>query len=219
MSDLLPQHLPVAGVLQDIVLASRNGAVVVTAPPGSGKTMLVPAAVLDDLPSTQKVVLIQPRRMAARAIARWIAQRRRSRVGKEVGYQVRFDSQMSRDTRLLVVTTGILLRRFLDDVALEDVGAVVVDEFHERTIEMDLVLGMLVRIRQTLRPDLRVVVMSATLAAEPVAGTFLTRRVAVSFARTGFGVSLPLHGCIYGPNNGFGHEMERKLGSALAIGE
>ena len=169
MSHLLPQDLPVAGVLQEVVLASRNGAVVVTAPPGSGKTMLVPAAVLDDLPVGKKVVLIQPRRMAARAVARWIAQLRRSRVGDEVGYQVRFDSQMCRDTRLLVVTTGILLRRFLDDVALEDVGAVVIDEFHERTIEMDLVLGMIVRIRQTLRPDLRIVVMSATLAAEPVA--------------------------------------------------
>ena len=75
---------------------------------------------------------------------------------------------MGRDTRLVVVTTGILLRRLLDDIALEGVGAVVLDEFHERTIEMDLVLGMLVRIRQTLRPDLRIVVMSATLAAEPV---------------------------------------------------
>ena len=92
-----------------------------------------------------------------------------ARVGDEVGYQVRFDSCVGRDTRLVVVTTGILLRRLLDDVALEDVGAVVLDEFHERTIEMDLVLGLVLRIRQTLRPDLRIVVMSATLAAEPVA--------------------------------------------------
>lgn len=140
-----------------------------TAPPGSGKTMLVPAAVLDDLPSPQKVILIQPRRLAARAVARRIAHLRGSRVGEEVGYQVRFDRQAGRDTRLLVVTTGILLKRLLDDVALEDISAVVIDEFHERTIEMDLVLGMLVRIRQTLRPDLRIVVMSATLATEPVA--------------------------------------------------
>lgn len=161
--------LPVASVLSSAVEASRGGAVVVTAPPGSGKTMLVPAAVLDDLPSPQKVILIQPRRLAARAVARRIAMLRDSRVGDEVGYQVRFDTQAGRDTRLLVVTTGILLKRLLHDVALEDVGAVVIDEFHERTIEMDLVLGMLVRIRQTLRPDLRIVVMSATLAAEPVA--------------------------------------------------
>src|SRR6476660_2823851 len=162
-------ELPVASVLPSAVAASRGGAVVVTAPPGSGKTMLVPAAVLDDLPSPQKVILIQPRRLAARAVARRIALLRDCRVGDEIGYQVRFDRQAGRDTRLLVVTTGILLKRLLDDVALEDISAVVIDEFLERTIGMDLVLGMLVRIRQTVRPDLRIVVMSATLAAEPVA--------------------------------------------------
>ena len=169
MTSTLRPDLPVAGVLDDIVAASRGGAVVVTAPPGSGKTMLVPTAVLDDLPRSQKVVLIQPRRLAARAVARRIAQLRGGNVGGEVGYQVRFDNRVGRDTRLAVVTTGILLRRMLDDVELADVGAVVLDEFHERTIEMDLVLGMLVQIRQSLRPDLRIVVMSATLAAEPVA--------------------------------------------------
>lgn len=161
--------LPIAGVLVEAVAASRGGAVIVTAPPGSGKTMLVPAAVLDDLPPGQRLVLVQPRRLAARAVARRIAQLRDSRLGAEIGYQVRFDSCVSRNTRLIVATTGILLRRLLDDVALEGVGAVVLDEFHERTIEMDLALGLLVRIRQTLRPDLRIVVMSATLAAEPVA--------------------------------------------------
>jgi ATP-dependent helicase HrpB len=166
--DRLPLHLPVADVLADVVTASRRGAVVVTAPPGSGKTTLVPAAVLDDLPLNQQVLLLQPRRLAARAVARRIAELRGSDIGGEVGYQVRFDSRISRDTRLIVMTTGILHRRLLDDVALENVGAVVLDEFHERTIEMDMALGMLLRIRQALRPDLRIVVMSATLAAEPV---------------------------------------------------
>ncbi len=169
MNEFLPLDLPVAGVLKDAVEASRSGAVVVTAPPGSGKTMLVPAAVLEDLPAAHSVVLIQPRRLAARAVARRIAQLRDGRLGDEVGYHVRFDACLSRDTRLLVVTTGILLRRLLDDVSLDDVGAVVVDEFHERTIEMDLVLGLLIRIRETLRPDLRIVVMSATLESGPVA--------------------------------------------------
>ncbi|BBO35743.1 ATP-dependent helicase HrpB [Lacipirellula parvula] len=162
-------ELPVASALPRIVEASRGGAVVVTAPPGSGKTMLVPAAVLDDLPAGQKVALIQPRRLAARAVARQIARLRGSRVGGEVGYLVRFDACVSRETRLVVETTGIMLRRLLDDISLEGIGAVVLDEFHERTIEMDLVLGLLLRVRQTLRPDLRIVVMSATLAAEPVA--------------------------------------------------
>src|SRR6476659_11239015 len=98
-------ELPVASVISSVVAASRDCAVVVTAPPGSGKTMLVPAGVLDDLPSSQKVILIQPRRLAARAVARRIALLRGCQVGDEVGYQVRFDRQAGRDTHLLVVTT------------------------------------------------------------------------------------------------------------------
>ena len=117
MTGILPPDLPVAGILRDAIAASRGGAVVVTAPPGSGKTMLVPAAVLDDLTPGQNVLLIQPRRLAARAVARRIAQLRGCEVGEEVGYQVRFDACVGRDTRLAVVTTGILLRRLLDDVA------------------------------------------------------------------------------------------------------
>ena len=165
----IPADLPVADVLGDVVAASRGGAVVVTAPPGSGKTMLVPAAVLDDLPTPARVVLLQPRRLAARAVAHQIARLRNATLGGEVGYQVRFDARVGRETRLIVETTGIMLRRLLDDISLEGIGAVVLDEFHERSVEMDLVLGLLVRVRQTLRPDLRIVVMSATLAAEPVA--------------------------------------------------
>ena len=166
---LLPADLPVAGVLGDVVVASRTGAVVVTAPPGSGKTMLVPAAVLDDLPPSSRLILLQPRRLAARSVAHQIARLRDVPLGGEVGYQVRFDARVSRDTRLIVETTGIMLRRLLNDISLDGIAAVVLDEFHERTVEMDLVLGLLVRVRQTLRPDLRIIVMSATLAAEPVA--------------------------------------------------
>ena len=166
---LLPVDLPVAAVLGEVVAASRTGAVVVTAPPGSGKTMLVPAAVLDDLPASSRLILLQPRRLAARSVAHQIARLRDVPLGGEVGYQVRFDARVSRDTRLIVETTGIMLRRLLGDIGLDGIAAVVLDEFHERTVEMDLVLGLLVRLRQTLRPDLRIIVMSATLAAEPVA--------------------------------------------------
>ncbi len=162
-------NLSVADVLASIVTASRGGAVVVTAPPGSGKTTLVPAAVLDDIQSRGKVVLLQPRRLAARAVAHRIARLRGTSLGGEVGYQVRFDARVSRQTRLIVETTGIMLRRLVDDITLPGIEAVVLDEFHERSLEMDLILGLLVRLRQTVRPDLRVVVMSATLAAEPVA--------------------------------------------------
>jgi len=166
---MLLADLPVAAVLTKALAASRAGAAVVTAPPGSGKTMLVPAAVLDDLPADQSVVLLQPRRLAARSVAHQIARLRGCDLGGEVGYQVRFDSRTSRTTRLVVETTGIMLRRLLTDIGLDGIGAVVLDEFHERAVEMDLVLGLLVRLRQTVRPDLRVIVMSATLAAEPVA--------------------------------------------------
>jgi ATP-dependent helicase HrpB len=165
----LPADLPVASVLPEAVAASRSGAVVVTAPPGSGKTMLVPAAVLDDVPAGARVILLQPRRLAARAVARQIAHLRGGTPGGEVGYQVRFESCVGRDTRLVVETTGIMLRRLVGDVGLEGIAAVVLDEFHERSLEMDLILGLLVRLRETLRPDLRIVVMSATLDAGPVA--------------------------------------------------
>ncbi|NBT13999.1 MAG: DEAD/DEAH box helicase, partial [Planctomycetia bacterium] len=167
------RNLPVAEVLGDVVAASRSGAVVVTAPPGSGKTMLVPAAILDDVPPPAQVILLQPRRLAARSVAHQIARLRGVPLGGEVGYQVRFDAQVGRDTRLVVETTGIMLRRLLDDATLEGIAAVVLDEFHERTVEMDLVLGLLLRARETVRPDLRIVVMSATLAAEPVARLLL----------------------------------------------
>ncbi|MBM4022738.1 MAG: ATP-dependent helicase HrpB [Planctomycetes bacterium] len=162
-------RLPVADVLDRVVAASRRGAAIVTAPPGSGKTTLVPAALLDDLGTGGGVVLLQPRRLAARAVARRIAELRGGAIGGEVGYQVRFDRRVGRDTRLVVETTGIMLRRLVDDITLPGIAAVVLDEFHERSLEMDVVLGLLVRLRRTVRPDLRVVVMSATLAAEAVA--------------------------------------------------
>lgn len=170
MPEFSLDSLPVASVLADIVAASRAGPVVVTAPPGSGKTMLVPAAVHDDLPAaSRRLILLQPRRLPARSVAGQIARLRGGTVGGEVGYQVRFDSRVSRETTLVVETTGILLRRLLDDVTLDGIAAVILDEFHERSAEMDLILGMLVRLRQTVRPDLRVIVMSATLDAGPVA--------------------------------------------------
>ena len=161
--------LPVREVLDRVVQASRDRPVVVAAPPGSGKTMLVPPAILDDLPAGEKLLLLQPRRLAARSVAAQLARLRNCRLGDEIGYQVRFDRKVSRETRLYVQTTGILLRQLLDDRGLDKVGGVILDEFHERTAEMDLILGMLVRIRQTLCPKMRVLIMSATLDSEPVA--------------------------------------------------
>ncbi|MFM7137380.1 MAG: ATP-dependent RNA helicase [Planctomycetota bacterium] len=189
--------LPVAGILADVVAAARGGAVVVTAPPGSGKTTLVPAAILDDVEYPGRVVLLQPRRLAARAVAHRIARLRGVALGAEVGYQVRFDAQVGRDTRLVVETTGIMLRRLVADITLPGIAAVVLDEFHERSLEMDLVLGLLVRLRQTVRPDLRLVVMSATLAAEPVARLLGTqgRGAGLQPAASGAGTATDLGAC------------------------
>ena len=117
-----------------------------------------------------RVLVLQPRRMAARAAARRIAAEQGTSLGEGVGYQVRFDQQIGPRTRIALVTEGILLRMLHDDPLIESVGAVVFDEFHERNLNSDLALGMVRRIQQTVRPELKIVVMSATLDAAPVAG-------------------------------------------------
>jgi ATP-dependent helicase HrpB len=116
--------------------------------------------------------MLEPRRLAARTAARRIAAEHRWQVGNEVGYQVRFDNRTSRATRIIAMTDGILLRRLQDDPFLDGVAVVIFDEFHERRLESDLALGMVRRVQQTVRPDLKIVVMSATLTAAPLA-TFL----------------------------------------------
>jgi ATP-dependent helicase HrpB len=163
--------LPIDDVLPQLIaaLSSQNN-VVLKAPTGSGKTTRVAPAILDaGLAGTGSIVMLEPRRVAARAAARRIAFERGGTVGGEVGYSVRFDQKVSRDTRLRIVTDGVLLRNLQDDPFLERIAVVVFDEFHERGINVDLALGMVRRIQQTVRPDLKIVVMSATLAAEPVA--------------------------------------------------
>src|SRR3954452_17754343 len=130
--------LPIDGHVSEIVaLVRKHRALVVTAAPGAGKTTRVPAALVDDGP----VLLLQPRRVAARAIARRIAEERQWTVGREVGWHVRFDRNSSADTRLLVVTEGILTARVLQDPLLSDVRTVVLDEFHERSVHADLGLA------------------------------------------------------------------------------
>jgi ATP-dependent helicase HrpB len=164
--------LPIDAVLPEVVAAvRRHGAAIVQAPTGAGKTTRVPPALLDaGLAGGGRIVLLEPRRLAARAAARRIAAERGGRLGEEVGYQVRFDRCHGPHTRLLVVTPGVLLRMLHDDPFLESVALVVFDEFHERGLESDLALGMVRLVQQTVRPELRAVVMSATLAAELVAG-------------------------------------------------
>lgn len=162
--------LPIDAVLPELLEALRHSSsVVLQAPTGAGKTTRVPPAILDsDLAGTGQVLLLEPRRLAARAAARRMAYERGTVLGEEIGYQVRFDQKCGRKTRLLAITDGILLRQLQDDPYLEAVSAIVFDEFHERSLNVDLTLAMARRVQQTVRPDLKLIVMSATLSAEPV---------------------------------------------------
>ena len=165
--------LPIDPFLPEITSRLRESrALVLVAEPGAGKTTRVPPAVLragllgDDHPN---LVMLQPRRVAARAAAQRIAEENGWELGREAGYHVRFDRKIGPQTRLRVLTEGILTRQLLDDPFLEGVGTVVLDEFHERSLHTDVALALLREVRQTVRDDLMLVVMSATLDAEPVA--------------------------------------------------
>jgi ATP-dependent helicase HrpB len=167
-----PSPLPIDALLPELraALAVERAAVVVAAP-GAGKTTRVPPALLDaGLLSAEdpSLVMLQPRRVAARAAAARIADERGWHVGREVGYVVRFERRVGPETRLHIMTEGVLTRWLLADPLLEGVGAVVLDEFHERSLHSDLALALLREV-QAARPDLVLVVMSATLDAGPVA--------------------------------------------------
>ena len=159
--------LPVDAILPEITAwLQRSSNLVIEAPPGAGKTTRVPPALLEILGG--EVIVLEPRRIAARLSARRVAWEAGEEVGQTVGYQVRFEEAVGPRTRLRFVTEGVLTRRLLSDPGLKGVAAVVLDEFHERHLEGDLALALLKRL-QASRPELRIVVMSATLEAAPVA--------------------------------------------------
>lgn len=178
--------LPIDQHLERIVeQLCHHNCLIIEAPPGTGKTTraapaLLPLAdgslgALDIRPAPfprGKILLVQPRRIAARAAAARIAKEMQVKLGERVGYQVRFDSRISAATRLIALTPGILLRQIQHNAVMEDVAAVVLDEFHERSLEMDLLLGMLRRVQSELRPELRLVLMSATLDRPAIEGYF-----------------------------------------------
>jgi ATP-dependent helicase HrpB len=165
------QPLPVDELLPEMAESLRRVPnLVIEAPPGAGKTTRVPPALLDaGLAGAGDVLVLEPRRLAARLSARRVAEERGEEVGRTIGYQVRFEDVSGPRTRVRFITEGVLTRRLLSDPRLEGVGAVVLDEFHERHLQADLALALLKRLQATARPDLRLVVMSATLDAEPVA--------------------------------------------------
>ena len=163
--------LPIDEHLPEICQQLReHGRLVLLAPPGAGKTTRVPPALLDaGIAREGTVVVLQPRRLAARGAASRIAEERGTTLGGEVGYRVRFESRCGPQTRIEIVTEGILIRRLQRDPFLEGVGVVVLDEFHERSLQSDLALALVEDLRRSGRDDLRLLVMSATLDPAPVA--------------------------------------------------
>nr|WP_298152187.1 ATP-dependent helicase HrpB [uncultured Pseudoxanthomonas sp.] len=162
---------PITPLLPDIVRSlSDHPRLVLEAPPGAGKTTQVPLALLDESwLQERKIVMLEPRRVAARAAAGFMARQRGEAVGETVGYRIRFENKVGPRTRIEVVTEGILTRMIQDDPMLEGVGAILFDEFHERHLAGDLGLALALDVQAQLRQDLRIVVMSATLDGEKLA--------------------------------------------------
>ena len=164
--------LPIDDVLPSLTAALRDHTeAVLQAPTGAGKTTRVPLALLgEEWLGDDTIIVLEPRRLAARSAAQYMAQQLGEEAGETVCYRVRMDTQVGRRTRIEVVTEGVLTRMLQDDPALEGVGAVLFDEFHERNLQADLGLALTLQAREVFRPALRVLVMSATLDTGPIAG-------------------------------------------------
>lgn len=168
MSPLPRPVLPIDKLLPGLVEKLRShSSLVIEAPPGAGKTTRVPPALLPLVEG--EILVLEPRRLAVRMAARRVAQELGEKLGETVGYQVRFEDVGGARTRLRFVTEGVLTRRFLTDPQLKGVGAVVLDEFHERHLDGDFSLALLRRLQSSTRPELKLIVMSATLDAAPIA--------------------------------------------------
>ena len=165
------QKLPIEDLVPDIRARLAFGrTLVLQAPPGAGKTTRVPLALLNEPWMTgQRILVLEPRRLAARLAARYMASQLSEAVGETVGYRMRLDTRVGRSTRIEVMTEGVLTRLIQSDPDLVGVGLVIFDEFHERHLHSDLALALCIELQQVLRPELRILVMSATLDAAPVA--------------------------------------------------
>ncbi len=170
MPPLSPTGLPIEQVIADLDQAlAENGQAVLTAEPGAGKTTIVPLHLLHSTWLTGKIVVLEPRRVAARAVARRMAVLLGESVGQTIGWRTRDDRRVGPKTRIEVVTEGILTRQLQRDPTLQGVGAVLFDEFHERSVHADLGLALALESQEAFRPDLRILVMSATIDAKAVA--------------------------------------------------
>ncbi|MBO7575193.1 MAG: DEAD/DEAH box helicase, partial [Bacteroidales bacterium] len=163
--------LEIAGAVNEALAVSPR--LVVTAPPGAGKSTVLPLTILEEIRRSEsandgkrKILILEPRRIAARQIAERMAALLGEPVGRTVGYRIRFESRVSAATRIEVLTEGILTRMLVDDPALEGVGVVIFDEFHERSLQSDVALALTREAQSLLRPDLRILLMSATIDTE-----------------------------------------------------
>lgn len=161
--------LPVAEIADTVNRSlADHPRLVITAPPGAGKSTLLPLTMLDALPAEGKILMLEPRRLAARQVAQRMAFLLGETVGKTVGYRIRFEQRISKETRIEVLTEGILTRMLVDDPTLEGVSAVLFDEFHERSLNSDVALALTRQAQDVLRPDLRIVLLSATLDTQAI---------------------------------------------------
>lgn len=160
--------LPISAIVPDVINALKtNQCVVITAPPGTGKSTFLPLEIQKQC--DQKILMLEPRRLAARSIATRMSDMLQQRVGQTVGYRVRFESVVSDHTKIEVLTEGILTRRLQTDNELKGVSVVIFDEFHERSLNADLALALVRECQQILRPDLKIVIMSATIDCDAIA--------------------------------------------------
>jgi ATP-dependent helicase HrpB len=173
-------RLPIDDAIPELLAALlRDGRAVLQAPPGAGKTTRVPLAILDAGLCDGRIIMLEPRRLATRAAAERMAQTLGEPVGQTVGYRMRGEAKTSDNTRIEVVTEGILTRMIQSDPTLDGIGAVIFDEFHERSLNADLGLALALEVRDTLRPELVLLAMSATLDAAPV-GTLMDAPIITS---------------------------------------
>ena len=184
-----PSAFPIAPLLPEVrATLATSSRLVLEAPPGAGKTTQVPLALLNEpWLAGRRIIVLEPRRLAARAAATFMAEALGEPVGATVGYRVRFETRTCADTRIEVVTEGILTRLLQDDPELTGIGAILFDEFHERALAADLGLALALDVQATLRPDLRLVLMSATLEGERLSRWFAAPRLSSA------GRAFPVH--------------------------
>ena len=160
----LASNLPAFSIADSINQTLRESAnLVVTAPPGAGKSTLLPLTILEGMNGKGKILMLEPRRLAARQIAERMASLIGEPAGKTVGYRVRFENKVSAETHIEVLTEGILTRMLVNDATLEGVDVIIFDEFHERSIHSDLALALTLQAQNIIRPDLKIIIMSATI--------------------------------------------------------